>query len=152
MHVLDTSAFIHEYHTTEPTATIPMVREELTDEHAYRYDAMEGSGMHIQLPEEGTVERVRRAAVQSGDADALSTTDVRLLAAALELGATLVTDDYAMQNVAEKLDITVEFIAQEGIDEVRDWLFQCSGCGRDFEENRDRCPICGSDLTRKRPN
>ncbi len=93
MHVLDTSAFIHEYHTAEPTATIPMVREELTDEHAYRYDAMEGSGMHIQLPEEGTVERVRRAAEQSGDADALSTTDVRLLAAALELGATLVTDD-----------------------------------------------------------
>ena len=152
MYVLDASAFIHEYHTTEPTATIPMVREELVDESAYRYDAMEGSGMHIQLPEEGTVERIRRAAEQSGDLDVLSTTDVRLLAAALELGAVLVTDDYAMQNVAEKMDIDVELLAREGIDEERDWRFQCQGCGREFEENRERCPICGADLARKNPS
>mgnify|MGYP000091235226 CR=1 FL=1 len=151
MHVLDASAFIHEYHTTEPTATIPMVREELNDESAYRYDAMEGSGMHIQLPEEATVERVRRAADQSGDADVLSTTDIRLLAAALELGAVLVTDDYAIQNVAEKLDVRVEVIARDGIDEERDWRFQCQGCGREFDEDADRCPICGSDLARKNP-
>ena len=151
MYVLDASAFIHEYHTTEPTATIPMVREELTGESAYRYDAMEGSGMHIQLPEEGTVERVRRAAERSGDLGVLSTTDVRLLAAALELGAVLVTDDYAIQNVAEKLDVGVEFIARDGIEEERDWRFQCQGCGREFDDSRDRCPICGSDLTRKNP-
>jgi UPF0271 protein len=152
MYVLDASAFIHEYHTTEPTATIPMVREELTDESAFRYDAMEGSGMHIQLPEEGTVERVRRAAEGSGDLGVLSDTDVRLLAAALELGATLVTDDYAIQNVAEKLEVGVEFIAREGIDEARDWVFQCQGCGREFDENEERCPVCGSDLSRKNPN
>jgi len=152
MYVLDASAFINEYHTTEPTATIPMVREELQDESAYRYDAMEGSGMHIQIPEEGTVERVRRAAQQSGDLEVLSETDVRLIGAALELGASLVTDDYAMQNVADRLDIDVELIAQEGIDEQRDWIFQCQGCGREFDEQKDRCPICGSDLARKNPS
>ena len=151
MYVLDASAFINEYHTAEPTATIPRVREELQDESAYRFDAMEGSGMHIQIPEEETVERVRRAAEQSGDLGVLSETDIRLLAAALELGGTLVTDDYAIQNVAEKLDIRVEFIAQEGIDEQRDWRFQCQGCGREFDEHHDRCPICGSDLARKAP-
>ncbi len=152
MYVLDASAFINEYHTTEPTATIPMVREELQDESAYRFDAMEGSGMHIQIPEDETVERVRRAADSSGDLEVLSRTDLRLIAAALELGATLVTDDYAMQNVAERLDVAVEFIAQEGIDEQRDWLFQCQGCGREFDEQQDRCPICGSDLARKNPS
>jgi len=152
MHVLDASAFIHEYHTTEPTATIPMVRDELVDESVYRYDAMEGAGMHIQLPQEGSVERVRRAAEQSGDLDVLSTTDIRLLAAALELGAVLVTDDYAIQNVAEKLGVAVEFIAQAGIEEARDWRFQCQGCGREFEESKERCPICGSALARKNPN
>ncbi|MFB6176196.1 MAG: DNA-binding protein, partial [Halobaculum sp.] len=31
------------------------------------------------------------------------------------------------------------------------WSFQCVGCGREFDENRDRCPICGSDLNRKNP-
>ena len=75
-----------------------------------------------------------------------------VVAAAFELDATLVTDDYAMQNVAEKLEVAVELIAREGISEQRNWLFQCAGCGREFDENHDRCPICGSDLTRKNPS
>jgi UPF0271 protein len=56
-----------------------------------------------------------------------------------------------MQNVAEKLGVSVEVIAREGISERREWLFQCAGCGREFDENHDRCPICGSELTRKNP-
>ena len=151
MQVLDSSAFIDDYTTEEQIATIPLVREELEDEAGYRFDALEGSGMRIHIPDPGTVERVERAARETGDAETLSRTDVRLLAAAFELDARLVTDDYAMQNVAEKLDVGVEVIAQEGIDERRDWDFQCQGCGRTFDDHRDRCAICGSDLERKRP-
>ncbi|WP_225335136.1 NOB1 family endonuclease [Halomicrobium urmianum] len=151
MYVLDSSAFINEYHTDEPISSIPLVREELEDESAYRFDALEGSGMHMHIPEPETVERVERAARESGDLAELSQTDVRLIAAAFELDGRLVTDDYAMQNVAEKLSIPVEVIAREGIDEQRNWLFQCQGCGREFDENHDRCPICGSDLSRKNP-
>ncbi|WP_254840628.1 NOB1 family endonuclease [Natronomonas marina] len=151
MQVLDSSAFIHDHTTEESIATIPLVREELEDEAGYRFDALEGSGMRIHIPEPETVERVERAARETGDAETLSRTDVRLLAASFELDATLVTDDYAMQNVAEKLDVAVDVIAQEGIDERRDWQFQCQGCGRTFDEHRDRCSICGSDLERKRP-
>ena len=151
MQVLDSSAFIDDYTTEEQIATIPLVREELEDEAGYRFDALEGSGMRIHIPDPGTVERVERAAREIGDAETLSRTDVRLLAAAFELDARLVTDDYAMQNVAEKLDVGVEVIAREGIDERRDWDFQCQGCGRTFDDHRDRCAICGSDLERKRP-
>ncbi|MFB6074669.1 MAG: NOB1 family endonuclease [Haloarculaceae archaeon] len=151
MYVLDASAFIEEYHTDERVASIPLVREELEDESAYRFDAEEGAGMHIHIPEPETVERVERAARETGDLAELSRTDVRLVAAAFELDATLVTDDYAMQNVAEKLGVAVEVIAREGIDEQREWRFQCQGCGREFDENHDRCPVCGSDLSRKNP-
>ena len=152
MYVLDASAFINEFHTTGQTTSIPLVREELTNEHAYRFDALEGAGMRIHIPDEATVETVTRAARETGDADVLSITDVRLVATAFELDATLVTDDYAMQNVAERLGVDVEVIAQDGITERRDWLFQCQGCGREFDENRDRCPICGSSLSRKNPS
>ena len=151
MQVLDSSAFIDDYTTEEQIATIPLVREELEDEAGYRFDALEGSGMRVHIPDPGTVERVERAGRETGDAETLSRTDVRLLAAAFELDARLVTDDYAMQNVAEKLDVGVEVVAQEGIDERRDWDFQCQGCGRTFDDHRDRCAICGSDLERKRP-
>ena len=152
MYVLDSSAFIHDFHTNEQTASIPAVREELEGQSSYRFDAMDGAGMHIHVPKPETIERVRRAARESGDLDALSTTDIRLLAATFELDGTVVTDDYAIQNVAERLDVSVEVIAREGISEERDWKFQCQGCGREFDEQKDRCPICGSELTRKNPN
>ena len=151
MQVLDSSAFIRDYTTDESIATVPMVREELEAEAGYRFDALEGSGMRIHIPDTETVERTERAARETGDEGTLSRTDVRLLATAFELDATLVTDDYAMQNVAEKLDVSVEVIAQGGIDEHREWRFQCQGCGRVFDESRDRCEICGSGLERKRP-
>jgi UPF0271 protein len=151
MYVLDSSAFINEYHTDERIATIPLVREELEDESAYRFDAMEGSGMHLHIPDAETVERIERAARETGDFEELSRTDIRLVAAAFELDGRLVTDDYAMQNVADKLEVPVEVIAQDGITEQREWTFQCQGCGREFEENHDRCPVCGSELSRKNP-
>jgi len=151
MQVLDASAFIHEYHTDEPMATIPQVREELEDESGYRFDALEGSGMHLHIPDPETVERIERAARETGDLGELSRTDVRLVAAAFELDGTLVTDDYAMQNVADRVDVSTEVIARDGIDERRDWQFQCQGCGRVFDEQRDRCEVCGSDLARKNP-
>jgi len=152
MYVLDASAFIHDFHTDESMATIPLVREELEDESAYRFDALEGSGMHLHIPEAETVERIERAARETGDLSVLSRTDVRLVAAAFELDGRLVTDDYAMQNVADKLNVPVEIINREGIEQQRDWLFQCQGCGREFEEKHDRCPICGSALSRKNPS
>jgi UPF0271 protein len=132
-------------------ATVPIVREELEDESAYRFDAMEGSGMYLHIPDEETVESIERAAGETGDLAELSRTDIRLVAAAFELDGRLVTDDYAMQNVAEKLEVSVEVIAREGITEQRAWTFQCQGCGREFEEEHDRCPICGSGLSRKNP-
>ena len=151
MYILDSSAFIHEFHTDERIASIPMVRDELEGEHAYRFDALEGSGMYMHIPDTETVDRVERAARETGDFEGLSQTDIRLVAAAFELDGRLVTDDYAMQNVAEKLEITVETIARDGIEEHREWLFQCQGCGREFEEHHDRCPICGTELSRKNP-
>jgi UPF0271 protein len=151
MYVLDSSAFINDYHTNEQIAAIPQVQAELEGEAAYRFDALEGSGMHLHIPEENTVERIERVAKETGDLAELSETDVGLVAAAFELDGTLVTDDYAMQNVAEKLEVAVEVIARDGITEQRDWRFQCAGCGREFDENHERCPVCGSSLSRKNP-
>ena len=151
MRVLDSSAFIHEYDPDGPVASVPAVRDELKESAGYRYDAMEGSGMTVAVPGEDALRAVRNAALATGDRDVLSETDVSVLAAAHELGATLVTDDYAMQNVASELGVDVDVVAQEGITERRDWRFQCQGCGRVFDDDQERCPVCGSDLERKNP-
>jgi UPF0271 protein len=152
LRVLDASAFIDDYHADGPVVTVPLVREELRDAAAYRFDALEGSGMRLHVPDPATVERVGRAADTTGDRAELSRTDTRLLAAAHELDATLVTDDYAMQNVARELDLATEPISKEGITERREWRFQCQGCGRVYDDHHDRCEVCGAGLTRKNPS
>jgi UPF0271 protein len=153
MRVLDASAFIDDYTTDDDVVTVPSVRDELTDgASGYRFDALEGSGMRLHVPGEGPLARVERAARTTGDATELSDTDRRLLAAAFELGATLVTDDYAMQNVADELDVAVDGIRKDGIDERRDWDYQCQGCGRVYDGHRERCEVCGADLERKNPS
>lgn len=152
MYVLDASAFIDEYDVDGDVASIPAVREELEDASLYRFDAMEGAGMHIHIPTPESVDRTRSVASETGDLEVLSETDLRLLATALELDGTLVTDDYAMQNVADSLDLDVESIVTEGITERREWDFQCQGCGREFDAFHERCPVCGTSLARKNPS
>jgi UPF0271 protein len=149
--VLDASAFIRGHDPEGPLATTPGVRAELDDDASYRFEAMEGAGMSVHVPDEAAVDRARDAATETGDRGTLSETDLRLLAAALDLDGTVVTDDYAVQNVADHLGVTVEPIAREGITEKREWIYQCQGCGREFDDDRERCPVCGADLERKNP-
>jgi UPF0271 protein len=60
-----------------------------------------------------------------------------------EKGAILVTDDYAIQNVASLLKIQVDNILQPTIGKTYRWTRVCRGCGRKVEA--ETCPVCGSD-------
>lgn len=151
MRVLDASAFIRDHGADGPTASVPAVREELTDESRLRFDAREGAGMAVRAPDPDSLRQVRSTARETGDHDELSGADEAVLAAALELEATVVSDDYAVQNVATRLGLGVEGIERGEITEQRDWLFQCTGCGRTYDDDPGRCPVCGADATRKSP-
>ena len=108
--------------------------------------------MRVHVPDTDSVARVRAVARETGDDGVLSRADRRLLAAAVELDATLVSDDYAVQNVADGLGVETETIERDGITERRDWAFQCAGCGREFDDDPGRCPVCGAEATRKNPS
>ena len=58
---------------------------------------------------------------------------------------------YRATDVALEATVAVKVIAGEGSSETREWTFQCQGCGREFDEHRDRCPVCGTELARKNP-
>lgn len=92
------------------------------------------------------MERVQRGMKQSGDAGVLSPNDIDLLALALETGGTVVTDDFALQNVAHHLDVPVLPIHQRRA-ETRTWRYRCTGCGR-YGEELGSCPVCGSPMKR----
>ena len=146
--VLDASVFFSEVPVVGRAWTTPSVVEELGDLHAKcRFEALSATGLLVREPRKEDLSRVEEAAARTGDAGVLSATDREILALALELSAVLVTDDFAVQNVAHRLGIETRSIRQRPARAIR-WRCRCSGCGRYWREPGD-CPVCGAPIKRK---
>ena len=106
--VLDASVFFVDLPLDEPAYTTPSVVGELVDLCAKcRYEALLATGLSVQPPTTESIDRVNEAARKTGDAPVLSAADREIIGLALDLAATLVTDDYAVQNVAHELGVPV---------------------------------------------
>ncbi len=116
-------------------------------------DATLAVKVRVLAPSTEAIGAVDSIARETGDIARLSPTDRGLLALARTLDATLLTDDYSIQNVASLLGIPFERVLERGIREVVHWRYRCAGCGRFFEEPVRECPVCGSEVrtTRARP-
>ncbi len=146
--VLDTSVFFLDLPLTGSSYTTPSVITELKDLRSKaRYETLLAGGLVVREPAPEMLEAVEQAAMQTGDAPVLSSTDRDILALARELEGTLVTDDFAVQNVAHRLGIRVHPIQQRRA-APRQWVFRCTGCGR-YADKAGICDICGSPIKRK---
>ena len=179
VYVIDTSGFIAQVEFRDgTTVTVPAVVDEIVDSTSrLRFDLLKDAGLRVELPDGACREKVRSAAISTGDASVLSATDLDILAKALELKSgfwvILVTDDYAIQNVAAKLGIEYMAAATSGIKKNVVWELKCTGCGNVVEsgsvvksgkvmksgkavesgnvvESGIECPICGSGVRRRR--
>lgn len=101
-------------------------------------------GLKVLDPSEDSRNRVKENAQATGDIARLSNTDIDILALALELNATIVTDDYSIQNIAEVAGIKYLPLAQKGIEKKIFWKYRCRGCGKYFSTFVPTCTICGS--------
>jgi UPF0271 protein len=148
-YVLDASAFIYGVQVSGTTYTVPEVTRELRSSEAEV--ALQESlkeGLKIESPLKKEVALVTEKAKSTGDYLRLSQADIDLLAKAHEVGGTLVTDDYSIQNVATRLGIETQQIQQARIKRVLKWRRRCVGCGRVYE-SETICPVCGSDVKLK---
>lgn len=153
--VLDTSALLSgRSFEGELFATEEVVRElgrlkAITPELASFLDLK----VRIVAPSSESLAALRAASERTGDAHRLSPTDMGVLAAASQLNATVVTDDYSIQNLAAVVGVPYEHVMEGGITEVVRWRYRCTGCGKFYETWVEPCPICGARLrtTRARP-
>jgi UPF0271 protein len=146
--VLDATVFFSEVPVTGSLYTTPSVIAELRDLPAKcRYEKLSADGLQVIPPSRESAERVRVAARTTRDSPVISGTDRDLLALAIDLGAVICTDDFAVQNVATELGITVHPLLQRPAKKIV-WKYRCSGCGRYFETGGE-CPVCGSKIRRK---
>jgi Predicted nucleic acid-binding protein, consists of a PIN domain and a Zn-ribbon module len=135
--------------------TTPLVEDEIISEDArLRYDIAKAEGLRVEAIEEIYLEDIIKQAECTRDIERLSKTDLGILAKALEYNkktngkSILITDDFAVQNIAARLDIEVMPVAQRIITDKIIWQKQCIGCFRHFKDG-DECPICGSPLRKK---
>ncbi|MDD1679517.1 MAG: nucleotide-binding protein [Methanomicrobiales archaeon] len=111
-----------------------------------RFEVFLSAGLEVREPSAISMKRVQEGMGQSGDAGILSPTDIGLLALSLDTGGTVVTDDFALQNVALHLQVPVLPIYQRRA-QARSWRYRCTGCGR-YGEGPGFCPVCGSAMKR----
>jgi UPF0271 protein len=118
--------------------------------HSALETVMEAGRLVVKEPTGAQLEKVRIAATRTGDSATLSPADFSIVALALELDAALVTDDFAVANVASLLGVSVvPATPGKKIREIRKWISYCSACAKTFGGEEKECPICGNALKRK---
>jgi len=146
--VLDASFFFGEYPAEGAIYTTPSVIDELKDIRSKgNFEKWSARGLVVLPPGEENSRKVAAAAKMTKDSPVISGTDRDLIALALDLDASLHTDDFAIQNIAFDLGIPTVPLGQRKARRIR-WKFRCSGCGRYSDTDGD-CPVCGAAIKRK---
>ena len=151
--VLDSSAFYAgiPFSSSEPSVTTSHVYNEIKHikkDHDAVQILIETRRLKISDPDHRFIITVNNAAKKSGDLPNLSQEDVSIIALSLQLNAELITDDFAVSNVAKNLSIKVIPVMTSGIKKIITWVYYCPGCKTDFSETMN-CPNCGNRLKRK---
>lgn len=160
--VLDTSAFLMGYDPLsieEEQFTTQSVISELSREDAasLRFKiATETGKVKLRRPAEDFLRKIEETSRRIGDSPSLSEVDREVLALALELkesgfSPVLVSDDYAVQNVADQLSLEYASLSNFGIRYRFQWILYCPGCHRRFPPTSPQktCTVCGTPLKRK---
>lgn len=160
--VLDTSAFIagiDPNSITEPQYSVPAVKNELSLKSLpwFRFNtAVQDRKLIIRMPGARFLREVKKRAKSVGDFRYLSEVDLHVLALALDLknanlNPVIVTDDYSIQNVANKLDVDFMSLLTYGIKFRLNWILYCPACYRKYPPDCAliSCRICGTKIKRK---
>lgn len=149
--MLDASAFYAgvPFAAPGPWQTTPQVLSEVRHIRAAEgvIDTMVSVGrVRVREPGSDAAARVGSALERTGDE--ISGPDASVLALALETGSRILTDDYAVSNVAAELGLRAVPVMTRGPRERRTWRRACPRCGAPSRSRE--CADCGSPTRRAR--
>ncbi len=159
--VVDTSALVGRlsFAATEvQLATTPALLEEMKRKKLDSVVQMllNSGKLRVIEPTPSSISAVAETASVLGDLQYLSEPDQQLLALAIDLTkqgyhAVVLTNDYAIQNIASALSIKFRSVGERGIREIIKWKTYCPGCSRLFPKRTkgEPCPQCGTPLKRR---
>lgn len=147
---LDATAFYQGFHlrSNSPCITTALVFEEISHIQE-RFSVLESliSNKRIMIlePNYEIVKMIKSVITQIGETR-LSDADISIIALAKEFNATLVTDDFAICNLAKTLSIELLNLGTKGIKYTRKWIKFCKGCGKSYPPTQTVCSLCGNKL------
>jgi UPF0271 protein len=157
IYLLDASAVIAGFTpglVEEKQVTVPEVIGEARSlcSRSKLETAIDIGKLSVTEPSPSSMKKIKKLTAETGDK--ISATDAKLLALAVDLRQEgddpfLVTDDYAIQNLAKLLEINYVRVAMPGISKTIRWEMACPACHRTYSANETLCKVCGSKLIRR---
>ena len=151
--ILDASAFYAgiPFASSDKHYTTSLVFEEI--KHIKKnQDALgvllETKRLEIKDPEKNFIQSATKESKKTGDFQKLSKEDMSSIALCLQLNGEIITDDFAVSNLAKNLGLNVIPVMTVGIKDTGNWIYYCPGCNKKFSGISD-CPRCGNKLQRK---
>ena len=151
--ILDASAFYAgvPFRSSEECYTTPLVYEEIQHikkNHDARGTLLETNRLKIREPDEQYTQNAIKSAKETGDFPQLSKQDISIIALGMETKGQIITDDFAISNVAKNIGLVIVPIMTKGIKDVGKWIHYCPGCKASYQGGKE-CAICGTALKRK---
>ena len=151
--ILDASAFYAgvPFRSSEECYTTTIVFDEIKHikkNHKALETLMETNRLKIRVPDEESTKKATESAKKTGDYQQLSKQDLSILALAIQLDGQIISDDFAIANVAKNLGLKITPLMTQGISDVGKWVHYCPGCHSSHKSGKE-CPSCGTTLKRK---
>jgi UPF0271 protein len=151
--ILDASAFYAgvPFRSSEDCFTTSLVYDEIKHikkNHDALGTLLETNRLKIREPGSESTKNAIKASKETGDYPQLSKQDISIIALCIEMKGQIISDDFAISNVAKNLGLVILPIMTKGIKDVGKWVHYCPGC-RTNHSSGTECPACGTPLKRK---
>ena len=151
--ILDASAFYAgvPFRSSSDCYTTSLVYDEIKHikkNHDALGTLLETNRLKIREPDKKAKDAATKAAKDTGDFPQLSKQDISIIALGIELDGEIISDDFAISNVAKNLGLKISPIMTKGIEDVGVWVHYCPGCRKNHSSGKE-CPNCGTPLKRK---
>ena len=151
--ILDASAFYAgvPFGSSEDCYTTSSVYDEIKHikkNHDALGTLLETNRLKIREPDIESVKSAVKESKDTGDFPQLSKQDISIIALGIEMNGEIISDDFAISNVAKNLGLKVSPIMTKGIKDVGKWIHYCPGCKTSHSTGK-KCPSCGTPLKRK---
>ena len=151
--ILDASAFYAgvPFRSSKDCYTTSLVYDEIKHikkNHDALGTLLETNRLKIREPDVESTKSATKAAKETGDFPQLSKQDISIIALCIEMKGEIISDDFAVSNVAKNIGLKISPIMTQGIEDVGKWIHYCPGCRTNHTTGKE-CPMCGTPLKRK---